>query len=201
MQDETEYLDAARQTQVQGEVTRLLGQMKQGDKAAWRDVYTLLYQDLRGQARRYTWRDRGITYSPTVLVHETWLRLQEDNLQAVNRVQLFSIMAKAMRCTLIDGLRRRWSEKRGGKGETVELDDAEDLAWKEGAELLIALDASLEELDELHPRLAKVVEWRYFGGYTETEIAGLLGVTDRTVRRDWQAARHFLMQRLASEAG
>lgn len=177
-------------------VTVLLDRARAGDHAAADRAYALVYDQLRAIARRQQ-RGRGDrTLCTTALVNETWLKLAQSDVLARDREHFLAIAARAMRMIVIDQARRRQADKRGGGLLRVTL-GTELATDAQGAEDLLALDAALARLAEADARLAQVVEWRYFGGLTEEEIATLLGVTDRTVRRDWRKARAFLSLQMA----
>ncbi|MCL1634825.1 ECF-type sigma factor [Luteimonas sp. SX5] len=181
-------------------VTVLLNRARGGDAAAGDRAYALVYEQLRGAARRQLRHRRDRTLCTTALVNETWLKLAHADVDPRDREHFLALAARAMRMIVIDQARRSLAEKRGGQCLRVTLNSS--LAGDErGAEDLLALDAAMARLAEADPRLAQVVEWRYFGGLTEPEVAQMLGVTDRTVRRDWRKARAFLLHEMTrSEA-
>ena len=138
--------------------------------------------------------------SATSLVSESWLRLNGARFDVKDRRHFTALVARAMRFVLMDEVRRNMAEKRGEGRGTVLLDgDAEPAVDAAMAEM-IALDAALDRLARFDARLAQLVEMRYFGGLDETEIAEALGVTDRTLRRDWRRARAFLIAQLGDPA-
>lgn len=181
-----------------GSITRLLTDAKAGQSEAWNQIYTLLYRELHGLARSQLWRTPHQTLSPTALINETWIRLVRANVTAENRRQLIGLMISTMRSILLDEVKRKLADKRGGGAQVLSLSDGWDSGEDSRLEHLLALDTALNELQEAMPRLAQVVEWRYFGGLAEAEIAKLLDIHVRTVRRDWNAARLFLLERLGS---
>ncbi|TXH71540.1 MAG: sigma-70 family RNA polymerase sigma factor [Lysobacteraceae bacterium] len=184
-------------TPVTSSVTELLERAKEGRTIAWNEIYAQLYRELYRLARAQLRRTFGHTLTPTSLLSETWLRLaRKQDVMAENRRQLIGLMVSAMRKAILDEVRRRRTEKRGGHAHVEPLDEVDVGGESPQVEHLLSLDAALDELAELHPRLAQVVEWRYFGGMSEAEIAMALDVHVRTVRRDWQAARMFLLQRI-----
>jgi RNA polymerase sigma factor (TIGR02999 family) len=160
-------------------------------------LFTLVYDELRRMAHQQLRREReGHTLATTELVHEAWLRLAPDPAMGpLERAQFFAIASAAMRRVLIDYARRRQATRRGGAACAITLDEA-DVAATESASELVALDEALSRLAELDERLARVVECRYFGGLTEEETASALGVTARTVRRDWVKAKAWLYREL-----
>lgn len=181
-------------------VTHLLALARAGDAAAGDRVYALIYDRLRMAARQQLRRHRGQqTLHTTVLVNEAWLKLAGANVDVREREHYFALAALAMRRIVVDQARRALAEKRGGHEIRVTLNEGVAQTEVNDNELL-ALDAALDRLARIAPRLAQVVEWRYFGGMSELEIAAAMGVTERTVRRDWRKARAFLYSEMA-EAG
>ncbi|MBP6749956.1 MAG: sigma-70 family RNA polymerase sigma factor [Xanthomonadaceae bacterium] len=184
-------------------VTTLLERVRHGDSQAWNKLYASLYGDLYRIARAQLRSTSGHTLTPTSLINETWLRLaRKRDVLATDKQQLVGLVVSAMRKAILDEIRRRRADKRGGGACAVAL-DIEGMAPADSRETIdmLALDASIEALRVHQPRLAQVVEWRYFGGMSESEIASVLGLHERTVRRDWQAARLFLAQRLRGRVG
>jgi RNA polymerase sigma factor (TIGR02999 family) len=182
-----------------GEVTRLLHQARDGDRLAVDRLVALVYSDLKNIARGQLRRERADhTLDATALVHEAYMKLAAPaGLASQDRAHFLGIAARAMRQVLVDHARRVKAEKRGGgwarttlggKAFTLELEP----------ESLLALDQALDQLEE---RQRKVVELRYFGGLTEEEAAEVLGVSERTVRRDWIKARAWLYRILYPEGG
>jgi len=177
------------------EVTHLLARARAGDNAALSAAYTAIYDELKRAARQQLRRMRD-DFQTTALVHEAWLKLAGGaQLAAVDRNHLLALSARAMRQVLVDDARARKADKRGGGQEALTLTARLDAGERAALEVL-ELDDLLQRLHALDERAAQVVELRYFGGYEETEIAQLLGVTDRTVRRDWRKARAFLLNAL-----
>lgn len=177
-----------------GDVTVLLQKAKKGDGAALDQVLPLIYEELRRLARRKIRAEaQGHTLHATELVHEAYLKLSSDGaLRAENRPHLMAMASRAMRQLLVDHARNRKALKRGGGWVKTTLGDGPILRETEPEELL-ALEDALAELEE---RQRQVVECRFFGGMEETEIALALGVSERTVRRDWGKARAWLYSRL-----
>lgn len=153
----------------------------------------VVYDELRRIARRQLRNERtGHTLNTTALVHESYLKLAEQTRAVFqDRTHFLAVASQAMRRILIDYARGHRAARRGGDQERVDLDDA-TLAAVEQSESLIALHEALERLERLDPRQARVVECRFFGGMTERETAAALGVTERTVRRDWMKAKLWL---------
>ncbi|HEU4996800.1 MAG TPA: ECF-type sigma factor [Gemmatimonadaceae bacterium] len=160
-------------------------------------VFPQVYGELRRLAHAHLRRERaGHTLSTTDLVHEAYVRLADSTgIPVQERPRFFVIAATAMRRVLIEYARRRQAAKRGGTAEIITL-EADQIAADESSEMLIALDEALTRLASIEPRLASVVECRYFGGLTEDETAEALGITARTVRRDWVKAKEWLYAEL-----
>jgi RNA polymerase sigma factor (TIGR02999 family) len=178
-------------------VTVLLRAWARGDEGAGERLFPLLYAQLRRQAARYMRRERrGHTLQPSGLVNEAYLRLRgAPGLDWQDRTHFFAIAARVMRRVLVDHARRRQAAKRDGC--LVTLDDADAPA---AALDLLDLETALGELAALDERQARVVELRYFGGLDVEETAGALGLSARTVKREWQTARAWLQKRLLEEA-
>ena len=187
-----QFASAAART---GEVTRLLRAAREGDASAIDRIVPLVYEDLRRVARRQLGRGFGPqTVRPTELVHEAYIKLSIGGAEAaVDRAHFLAIAARAMRQVLVDEARHRQAAKRGGGWKRATLSGGHWVADFDLDELLTLNDA----LDELDPRQRQVVECRFFGGMEEREIAEALGVTERTVRRDWVKARAWLYRALA----
>ncbi len=183
-------------------VTRLLERVGDGDAEAADGLFHEVYADLRRLAGAAMAREAaGHTLQATALVNEAWMKLAGGGLGPVeNRRHFMGIAARAMRQVLVDHARRRRAERRGGDRVRVTLADA-DGPRDQALDLdqLLALDAALDALEEVDPRLRQIVEFRYFAGLNDTEIGEVLGVTRRTVLRDWVKARAFLNRRLAAE--
>ena len=171
------------------DVTRLLQSARAGDRTALDRVLPLLYDDLRRLARRQLAREHGSrTIQPTALVHEAYLKLAGSAPRAQNRAHMLAIAAHAMRQVLVDHARERRAAKRGPDWVSTTLTDGVSTTNLD-PESLLALDDALDRLD---PRQRQVVECRFFAGLDDAEIAEALGVTTRTVRRDWVKARAWL---------
>ena len=170
-----------------GEVTRLLQAAHEGEPAALERLVTLVYEDLRRLARRHLGHEYGErTLNTTALVHESYLKLGGAPLAARDRAHFLAIAARAMRQVLVDHARDRKAAKRGGGSwERTTLTDGM-WAGEFDPDGILVLD---EALAELEPRQRQVVECRFFGGMEEHEIATALGVSERTVHRDWVKAR------------
>lgn len=180
------------------EITELLNDWSNGDVSAIEQLMPLVYEELRRMARGYMNNQvSGQTLQPTALIHEVYVKLagqEEQNWQ--NRAHFFGVASKAMRHILVDYVRGRSTQKRDG-GERVELNDM-ILVSEERAAGLIELDEALTKLSELDERKGRVVELRYFGGLNNEEMAEVLNVTSKTVIRDWQFARMWLLRELSN---
>jgi len=181
------------------EITRLLQLAAVGDRAALDAVYASLYPELKRVARsRLRQQGRADAMNTTMLVHESFVRLVgAQGLRLEDRRHFFAYAAKTMRHIIIDNARELLAERRGGDAEHVTLGDEALQIAANGGDLVRVGDA-LHELETLDPELAELVEMRYFGGYSEAEIAELLGVAERTVRRRWDKARAWLFVALGS---
>jgi RNA polymerase sigma factor (TIGR02999 family) len=177
-----------------GDITELIDRANGGDRAAIGAILEQLYPELRRIAHaRLTRHVRDTVLDTTVLVHECYLKfVQSERLSPSDRAHFVAYAASAMRSIIVDFARARTAERRGGDAAHLTLNTqlADSLPTGE-AEILRVNDA-LAEIAKLEPRLAQVVEMRYFGGLNDLEIAAALGVTDRTVRRDWDKARLLL---------
>lgn len=187
------------------ELTQILHRAAAGDAAASERLWAAMYAQVRGIAARQLRAERADhTLSPTGLVHEAYLRLVgQREVDWNDRAHFFRIAARMCRRVLVDHARRRSALRRGGDRTATALDThLSERLQAEGEmppEELVALDDALERLARLNPRLASVVELRYFAGLTEEEAATTLGVTPRTVRRDWVKARAFLYDAIFGE--
>jgi len=163
------------------------------------ELVAVAYEELRAIAHaRLAWRGAGGTLSTTALVHEAYLKLADQSSSKWrDRAHFFAVASLAMRHVLVDFAKARVTLKRGGTRRRITLDD-DTIAVDDQADALLQLDDALAQLASLEPRLAKVVELRFFGGLTEDEIAEALGITVRTVRRDWVKARVMLRHVLES---
>jgi RNA polymerase sigma-70 factor (ECF subfamily) len=178
-------------------LTGLLIEWRQGDRAALNKLTPLVYDELRRIAHRYVQRERnGHTLGTTALVNEAYLRLAgQKKIDWQNRAHFFAVTAQVMRHILIDHARRRHYAKHGGDAQRVSLAEAEVMS-QERARELVALDEALDELARLDPRKSRVVELRYFGGLGLPETAEVLEISVMTVRRDWRAAKAWLFRRM-----
>lgn len=182
------------------EITLLLRQAREGDTAANERLYRLLYDDLVRLARSRLRHGRVTLADTGALVHESWLRLQQaQGLAFEARGQFLAYAARAMQSVLVDAARQRQAQRRGGDLAVVTLDTAlRDGLADPAAPTLLAVHEALEELAALDPPLADLVRLRYFAGLSEPELAQVLGMTERMVRRQWEKARAFLIVALKS---
>ncbi len=181
-----------------GDVTRLLEAVRGGERNALDRLLPIVYEELRVVAGRQLGRERpDHTLHATALVHEAYVKLAGGGVDAVDRAHFLAIAARAMRQVLVDHARRRMAAKRGGDWAVTTLSDGHNPVDFRPEEML-ALDRALERLE---PRQRQVVEYRFFAGMEEAEIAAVLGVSERTVRRDWVKARAWLYKELYPEPG
>jgi len=176
------------------EITRLLGRMKEGDAGAREALFARAYAELRHLARsRLRDGGRNTVLDTTALVHESYLRfMRAGELRAEDRKAFFAYASRVMRSVIVDSARERLAERRGGDRTELTLNTELVGNIPSGEETILKVHEALEVLAKADGRLAQVVEMRYFGGYTEKEIAETLGVTERTVQRDWEKARIIL---------
>jgi RNA polymerase sigma factor (TIGR02999 family) len=180
------------------EVTEILGEWCGGDRSAAERLFPLVYDELKRQARNYLNRERSDhTLQPTALVHEAYLRLVDLTvLRAENRTHFFGIAARLMRQILVDHARQRKAQKRGGSAQRFSVGEIEDMPEQSAGDLLQLNDA-LERLEKIDGRKSRVVDMRFFGGMKENEIAEVLAVSEKTVRRDWHFAKLWLYRELS----
>ena len=165
------------------------------------EMYTLVYEELKRIARHQLRLNARATLSTTELVHEAFLKLGHGPASGWDgRAHFFGAAARAMREVLVDFARRRKAAKRGGDFERVSLGEAEGVLDMQLDEIL-ALDAALDQLNTVNERLRQIVELRFFGGLGQEEVAEILGVTTRTVERNWLKARLFLLRELEGDEG
>lgn len=180
------------------QVTVLLDASRRGDAAALEQLFDLLYQDLRQLAHAKLRRSGQFTLLDTTgLVHESYLRLfKAGAIDATDRGHFMGYAAQVMRSIVVDFVRRRSTDRRGGDVIHVDLDaagaDVEDARERE----VLEIHEALQELSKIDPRLVRVVEMRYFAGMTEEEVADALDRSVRSVARDWEKARLFLATNL-----
>jgi RNA polymerase sigma-70 factor, ECF subfamily len=185
-----------------GDITRLLALWKDGDENALVRLLPLVYQELRTLARSYLRRERrDHTLQATALVHELFIRFAKYGItDFTSRTHFFGIAARAMRQILVGHAREHAALKRGGGAETVPLDTIAVPAAADGLDLP-ALDRALSALAETDPQQARIVELRFFGGYTIKETAALVGCSPATVSREWELARIWLFRELRGSTG
>jgi len=185
------------QIRLQGDVTQLLQAVSEGGSRALDRLVPLVYEELRSLARRELHREQqGHTLHATALVHEAYLKLAGSRTSASDRAHFLAIAARAMRQVLVDHARGRKAVKRGGDMVCATLTDGEEPVEFRPDEL-IALDEALEKLD---PRQLQIVEFRFFAGMAEKEVADVLGVSDRTLVSEWVKARAWLHRALGPDA-
>jgi len=180
-----------------GEVTRLLKAWHGGDEEAYRQLSAILYDELKRQAARCMRRERpGITLQATALVHEAFVRLAgAGDVDWQDRKHFLAVAARTMRRVLVDLVRARATDKRGGRAEPAALDSG-IVVQSASVVDLIALDEALETLATFDARKVWVIELRFFAGLTVEETAEVLDVAPDTVARDWRLARSWLLQQL-----
>ncbi len=171
-------------------------QQRSGADAAYRKRFEELYSQLRRMAQRELSGARRMTLSPTVLVHEAFLRLDGRQLDVSEQGPFLALAGKAMRCVLIDHVRARRADKRGG--DMVQITLATDIPIDQEHKQadLMEIEQALQALEALEPRLVTVVECRFYAGMEFAEIATHLGISERTAHRDWRKARAFLAARM-----
>jgi RNA polymerase sigma factor (TIGR02999 family) len=176
------------------ELTQLFNAVNAGDRSAIDRLMAVMYPDLHTLAHRRLYASSGgNSLDTTGLVHESYLRfLKAGRLQVTDRGHFLAYSSRVMRSIIIDLVRKKQAERRGGDALQVTLNTRVAESAQMSEENLIRVNEALDELGKSEPRLAQVVEMRYFAGLVESEIAEALGVTERTVRRDWQKARLLL---------
>jgi RNA polymerase sigma factor (TIGR02999 family) len=179
-------------------ITHLLKEWNAGDTQALDRLTPLVYEELRHQAARYLRRERpGHTLQTTALIHEAYLRLVDaKDVDWQSRAHFFAIAANLMRRVLVDHARRRDADKRAGSQIRLPLDEAFGFVNEIDVDLL-AIDEALDRLETLDSQQARVVELRFFSGLTVEETATALGVSPKTVKRDWSVARAWLRREIA----
>jgi RNA polymerase sigma-70 factor (ECF subfamily) len=178
-------------------VTQLLKRFADGDPQAEAELVPFIYAELRRMASGQLRRERpGHTLQPTALVHEVYLRLVGRKINWEGRGHFFAVAAHIMRSVLVDYARQRSAQKRGGNSTPICLDDLSVIS-PDKSELVLQVNEALLKLEQLDARQAQIVEMRYFAGMTEEEIGLLLGISERTVKRDWRMAKSWLAAALA----
>jgi RNA polymerase sigma factor (TIGR02999 family) len=189
--------DSSARPPAPAEITRLLLSFRLGEPDAGEKLFPLIYDELRAMARRRLGsRSPGQTLDTVGLVHEAYIRLfDQTRLEWQDRKHFYSVIAMAMRQIVVDHARRRLAKKRGGGQMPMDIDIA-DPATDERAEEVLAVHEALDDLKALDERLARLVELRFFAGFSVEEIAEMLEVSPRTVKRDWRKARALLYEAL-----
>lgn len=180
------------------DITRILQEWSDGNTEVLDDLMPLIYDELRRQASRFLRKERdNHTLQTTALINEAYLKLiDQKNVKWQNRAHFFAIASTAMRRILVDYARERHREKRGGSAEDLPLDEVFQIASTEKNIDLLALDEALRRLAKFDARQARVVELKYFGGLSNDETAEVLGVSNATVRLDWNLAKAWLKQEI-----
>ena len=182
------------------DITQILRALRDGSGGAVEALLPLVYRELHAMAhRRLSPGGQDVTLDTTALVHEAYIRLfdrSEPSWQ--DRRHFFSVAAIAMRQIIVDHARRRGAAKRGGAMKRLEL-DAANLAVDEQAAEIVALNDALSRLTRLDERLGRIVELRFFGGLAVEEVAEVMEMSERTVKRDWRKARALLLQAMTAE--
>ena len=174
------------------EISQLLEQSSNGNKAALDALMPMVYEELRRLARHYMRRERaGQTLQTTALVNEAYVRLVGYKMDWQSRAHFIAIAAQAMRRILIERARKHRSVKRGGDAQKVSLDDTATVSPQRVEEML-AVENALTRLEELDPRRGRIVELRFYGGLNVDETAHVLGISSPTVKREWRAAKAWL---------
>jgi RNA polymerase sigma-70 factor (ECF subfamily) len=180
-------------------VTILLRAMKDGDTSAANRLLPLVYSELHRLAKSYMNRERqGHTLQPTALIAEAYLRLAGEQVDWQSREHFIGVAANVMRRVLVDHARAHQAAIRGGGLKRVDLEEGIAFSNERSDELLL-LDDALTRLEKLNPRQAKVVEYRFFGGLSTEQIASILGIATRSVKRDWALAKIWLFKEIQKD--
>jgi RNA polymerase sigma factor (TIGR02999 family) len=181
------------------QISRLLFDWSSGNHFALEELFPLVYDELRQIARRYMRRQRlGHTFQTTELIHEAYLKIaRQDDINWQNRAHFFGVAAQAMRHILVDYARSKQSQKRGGIHQQITLDETA-LISKDNSGELVSLNETLEKLGKLDERKFRVVGMKFFGGLSIEEIAEVLKISPKTLKRDWQFSRTWLLRELSA---
>ena len=192
--------DSKKHTLTSGEITQLLQAWNNGEKGALDRLFPVVYEELRSSARRHLRGGSSHTLQPTAVVNEVYLRMCGNaGASFGNRAQFFAFMAKTIRSVLVDHARAHLAEKRGSGAVRLELDERLGLSTNENVDLntMVALDRALDEMAADDARLAKIVEMRFFAGFSILELADFLSLSEATIHRELRIAK----RRLAVELG
>jgi RNA polymerase sigma factor (TIGR02999 family) len=186
---------------VTADITSLLASAEQGDRAAADAVFSLLYNELHRMARReLSRRGSGVTLGATTLLHDAYLDISaREGTAFPDRNRFMGYASRVMRNIIIDYARRHQAQKRGGLFEITSLRTGIDVVADAGE--LSSISEALDELATLDDRLARIVDLKFFCGFSFLEIAGMMQLSERTVQRDWEKARIYLHQRLRADVG
>ena len=187
-------------TDLTADTTLLIAAARGGDKQSEARLFERVYADLHRLAQRQLRAANGGAEHATSLVHEVYLRLAHGGMALNDRQHFFAVASRAMRQIVVDHARSRLAEKRGAGVDPISFDSAIGVAAAGHDEALLMVDAALERLGAVDPRLAQFVELRFFGGLKFEELAEATGMSERTLKRDWTKARAFLYRELAQAA-
>jgi RNA polymerase sigma factor (TIGR02999 family) len=182
-----------------GTITSLLSQWREGDPEAFPRLVALAYDDLKAIAHRRLRGGRTDDLATTALVHEAYLKLMGSEGRWESRAQFYAFASRAMRHILVDHARREQATKRGGDAIQIPFEEGE-VTPESGSADVLGVDEAVEELARRHPNMARVVELRFFGGLSVTEVAEVLETSPRTVEREWTRAKAYLRESLADGA-
>jgi RNA polymerase sigma factor (TIGR02999 family) len=180
-----------------GEITALLHEWRRGNRKALDRLMPLVYYELRALARRHLRGERlGVTLQPTAVVHEAYLRLVGADVSWEDRAHFFGVASRLIRQVLVDHARARQAKKRGGEATLVDLTAADPSSSPPPVDVLV-LHQALDRLATVDATSERIVEMRYFGGLTVEETAHVLAISPATVKRDWDAARAWLLREMS----
>jgi RNA polymerase sigma factor (TIGR02999 family) len=181
-----------------GTITALLSQWREGDAEAFPRLVALAYDDLRAIAHRRLRGGRPDDLATTALVHEAYLKLNGSDGRSESRAQFYAFASRAMRHILVDHARRQQATRRGG--DAVEIPFEEDeVPGSDGSADVLGVNEAVDRLAERHPSMARIVELRFFGGLSVPEVAESLGISSRTVEREWTKAKAYLRESLRDD--